>query len=128
MNKLQVKEKQDELDSRIKFYEEELNYFSTEMNKAQFCLDSMKGNICFFQFETHQDAEDSIIEVLQDKAHNDCEGSNNRGNDVYEQGYQLIDSDAVYLGRIKVEYNRHDKTYYFVDEVEYSYSEVKIRS
>jgi len=125
MNKEQIKVEQERLNNKLKFYQADMDYYSTEANKAQSNIDLIKSNLCFFQFETHEDAKDSIIEVLQDKAHNDCEGSNNRGNDVYEQEYQLIDSDTVYLGKIEVEYNRHDKTYYFVDEVEYSYSEVK---
>ena len=95
------------------------------MNKAQYTLDSIKGNICFFQFETHEDAKDYLYEYLGEKASNACEGSYNRGNDEYTQQYQLIVEDTIYEGKIEVEYNRHDKTYYFVEDIEYSYSEVQ---
>lgn len=128
MNKEQIKtikDDKDELNSRIKFYEEEVNYYRTEMNKAQYTLDSIKGNICFFQFETHEDANDSLYEHLGEKASNDCEGSYIVGQDEYTQQYQLIGEDTIYEGKIEVDYSRHDKTYYFVEDIEYSYSEVQ---
>ena len=125
MNKEQIKVEQERLNNKIKFYQADMDYYSTEANKAQSNIDLIKSNLCFFQFDNHEDARCRIQDVLCSEAHDDCEGSYNRGNDVYEQEYQLIDSDAVYLGKIEVEYNRHDKTYYFVDGVEYSYSEVK---
>ena len=128
MNKEQIKtikDDKDELNSRIKFYEEEVNYYRTEMNKAQYTLDSIKGNICFFQFETHEDAKDYLYEYLGEKASNDCEGSYNVGQDEYTQQYQLIVEDTIYEGKIEVQYDRHDKTYYYVDEVDYSFSEVQ---
>ena len=128
MNKEQIKtikDDKDELNSRIKFYEEEVNYYRTEMNKAQYTLDSIKGNICFFQFETHEDAKDYLYEYLGEKASNDCEGSYIVGQDEYTQQYQLIVEDTIYEGKIEVVYNRYGKTYYFVEDIEYSYSEVQ---
>ena len=125
MNKEQIKVEQERLNNKLKFYQADVDYYSTEANKAQSNIDLIKSNLCFFQFDNHEDARYSIMWMLQYKAHNDCEGSNNRGDDVYEQEYQLIDSDVVYEGKIEVEYNRHDKTYYFVEDVEYSYSEVQ---
>ena len=134
MNKEQIKtikDDKDELNSRIKFYEEEVNYYRTEMNKAQYTLDSIKGNICFFQFETHEEAKEILRESLHNKAHKDCEKPYNCGELEYKQQYQLIDSDVVYWGKIevqyKVDYKRHSKIYSIDQDVpiEYSFSEVK---
>ena len=125
MNKEQIKAEQDKYNSEIHWQNNKIKQFTDDLQKAQATLELIHSNICFFQFDNHEEAEDTIKEALHNKAHNDCEGSYNRGNDEYTQEYQLIDSDAVYLGKIEVEYNRHDKTYYFVDEVEYSFSEVQ---
>ena len=124
MNKEQIKTEQDKYNSEIHWQRNKIKQFTDDLQKAKDKLEVVQSNICFFQFENHEGAEDIIKETLQDKAHNDCEGSYNRGNDEYTQEYQLIDSDVVYLGKIEVEYNRHDKTYYFVDEVYYCHIEV----
>jgi hypothetical protein len=125
MNKEQIKIEQKRQNNKLKFYQADMDYYFTEANKAQSTIDLIKSNLCFFQFTSHEEAEYMVEGLLQNKASNNCEGSNCCGQPEYTQEYQLIDSDAVYLGKIKVEYNRHDKTYYYVDEVEYSFSEVK---
>jgi len=125
MNKKQVKTECDLLNNKIKFFNAQRDYLTTALEEVQCNLLSMKSNICFFQFKNHEEAQGLIEETLQSKASNDCEGSNCWGSSEYTQEYQLIDSDAVYEGKIKVDYNRHDKTYYYVDDVEYSFSEVK---
>ena len=125
MNKEQIKVEQTKNKSEIHWQNNRIKEFTESLQKAQATLELIHSNICFFQFDNHEEAEDTIKEALGNKAHNDCEGSYNCGQSKYTQEYQLIDSDEVYLGKIEVEYNRHDKTYYFVDEVEYSFSEVK---
>lgn len=125
MNKEQIKAEQERLNNKLKFYQADMDYYSTEANKAQSNIDLIKSNLCFFQFDNHEDARCRIQDVLCSKADDACEGSDCYGQSKYTQEYQLIDSDTVYLGKIEVEYDRHDKTYYFVDEVEYSYSEIK---
>lgn len=65
----------------------------------------------------------SIIEErLQDKAHNACEGSYSRGEDTHKQLF-IVDG-VKYEAVLEVEYNRHDKTYYFVDGSSFSYGHV----
>lgn len=125
MNKEQIKIEQERLNSKLKFYQAEVDYYFTEANKAQSNIDWIRSNLCFFQFDNHDDARCRIEDVLCSAAHDNCEGSNRCGKSEYTQEYQLIDSDVVYEGKIKVEYDRHDKTYYYVDEVDYSFSEVK---
>jgi len=125
MNKEQIKAEQDKYNSEIHWQKNKIKQFTEDLQKAQDKLEIVQSNICFFQFNTHKDAEDEIEEILRIQASKDCVGAYNCGQSEYTQEYQLLNSDAVYFGKIKVEYNRHDKTYYFVDEVEYSFSEVK---
>lgn len=51
-------------------------------------------------------------------ADDDCEGSHNCGLDEYRQEY-IVDN-IKYVGILNVEYNRHDKTYYYVEDSSYS--------
>ena len=125
MNKEQIKAEQDKYNSEIHWQKNKIKQFTDDLQKAKDKLELVQSNICFFQFDNHQEAEWTIRESMGDQAHNDCEGSYNCGASEYTQEYQLIDSDIVYEGKLKVQYNRHDKTYYFVDDVEYSFSEIK---
>lgn len=54
-----------------------------------------------------------LEDVLLDRARNDCEGSYNCGEEFYTQDF-LVD-EVAYRAVLKCEYNRHDKTYYYVD-------------
>lgn len=69
-------------------------------------------------FATMEEAERKIEMELFDQARNDCEGSHNCGADHYDQ--EFIVDGVVYVGTLTVEYNRHDKKYYYVDESEFS--------
>jgi hypothetical protein len=73
-------------------------------------------------FETLEEAEEEIEDRLRNMAHADCEGSYNCGEDVYEQ--EFIVDDILYCAKLKCEYNRHDKTYYYLDGAEFSYEPV----
>ena len=70
-------------------------------------------------YSSLEEAEYEIEDFLREKAAEDCEGSYNCGSDYYEQ--EFIVDGLRYIGRIDVEYNRHDKTYYFIEESRYSY-------
>jgi len=69
-------------------------------------------------FETLEDAESVLTEKLWAKASADCEGSYQRGCDEYEQ--EFIVQGEYYVGTLKVEYNRHDKQFYYVDGTEFT--------
>lgn len=58
---------------------------------------------------------------MEDEAHEDCEGSYNFGLDEYNRDFKV--GDVIYTATLKVEYNRHDKTYYYVDGTTFSYKE-----
>jgi len=69
-------------------------------------------------FETLEDAESVLTEKLWAKASADCEGSYNCGCDEYEQ--EFIVQGEYYVGTLKVEYNRHDKQYYYIDRTRFT--------
>lgn len=60
---------------------------------------------------------EALEEVLGGRASDDCEGSYNCGSPIYEQEF-MIDG-VVYVATLEVEYNRHDKTYYYIDSSEF---------
>jgi hypothetical protein len=70
-------------------------------------------------YSSLEEAQDELVDFLREQAAEDCEGSYNCGSDYYEQ--EFIVDGVHYIGRIDVEYNRHDKTYYFIEESRYSY-------
>lgn len=59
---------------------------------------------------------------LLGQAREDCEGAYNCGADHYDQEFMV--GDVRYLGTLTVEYNRHDKTYYYIDGSNFSYKTV----
>lgn len=69
-------------------------------------------------FDDYQDACWIIEAKLSDMASNDCEGSHCYGADEYQQ--EFIVNGKHYLGKLAVQYNRHDKTYYYVDETDFT--------
>lgn len=72
-------------------------------------------------FTSHEEAQDELTDSMREEAGDDCEGAYNCGCEYYEREYKLEGDDTVYIARLDVEYNRHDKTYYYVDGTAYSY-------
>jgi len=73
-------------------------------------------------FDSLDEAESVISKRLENEAHEDCEGSYNYGSPTYEQ--EFIVQGKHYLATMTFEYNRHDKTYYYIDSSEYSFVEL----
>jgi len=71
-------------------------------------------------FASLQEAEDTLSERLREEAFNDCEGAGNCGADAYVQ--EFIVDGVHYIGTLQVEYNRHDKTYYYIEETSWTAS------
>jgi len=63
-------------------------------------------------------AEQEIAERLERQAVKDCRGSYNCGADCYTQDF--IVGEKTYRGTLTCEYNRHDKTYYYVESCEFT--------
>jgi hypothetical protein len=74
-------------------------------------------------FEALDQALSILEDRMEDVAREACEGSHCMGLDVYTQ--EFIVDDVHYLATLKCEYNRHDKTYYYLDEREFSYEVIK---
>lgn len=73
-------------------------------------------------FENLDKAVSEIEDKLMNEAFLDCEGADNCGAPEYTQ--EFIVAGIKYLGTLKVEYNRHDKTYYYIDEHDFTYTAV----
>lgn len=73
-------------------------------------------------FPSLEEAEGELEERLRGIAREDCEGAGNCGLEEYEQ--EFIVDDVLYLGKLSVEYDRHDKTYYYVDRARFTYEPV----
>ena len=88
--------------------------------KALADFDSLPENNVFESMEL---AEARIQNVLLREAKNDCEGANNCGVDEYRRKF-MVDG-IVYEGILRCEYDRHDKTYYYIDRHEFEVVEIK---
>ena len=75
-------------------------------------------------FATIDEAECAIEDALRDEAFQHCEGTGNCGLDSYSRDFMV--GDKTYTGTLKVEYNRHDKTYYYIEESEFMVAEKEV--
>ncbi len=71
-------------------------------------------------FASLDEASAELEERLSGQAREDCEGAYNCGADEYSQ--EFIVDGVSYIATYRPEYNRHDKTYYYVEEAEFSVS------
>lgn len=88
-----------------------------ELNAAILELESFKTAPEQNVFSSLEEAEGVLEERMRGWAHEDCEGSYNCGSPEYEQ--EFIVDGKHYKAFIEVEYNRHDKTYYYIDSVQF---------
>jgi DNA helicase IV len=103
---LKVKQAQAALDEAVKTLEE---------------AKSLPENNVFDDLEF---ASAKIEDTLLDKASEDCEGAYNCGLEQYTQLFYV--QGELYKGILKVEYNRHDKTYYYVDGHDFKIEKVQV--
>jgi hypothetical protein len=66
-------------------------------------------------FPSLEEAESWLEERLHEYACEDCEGSYNCGIDEYKQRFTV--AGVLYKATLRVDYNRHDKRYYYTDGV-----------
>lgn len=64
-------------------------------------------------FPSVEAAEDELEDVLHKRAFQDCQGAYNCGDSEYRQEF-FVDG-IKYVAIYEVEYNRHDKMYYYID-------------
>lgn len=73
-------------------------------------------------YATLKDAEHAIHGRFYSIAEQACEGSYCVGEPEYTQEFTV---DGVrYLAKVEFEYNRHDKTYYYIESHSYSYAPI----
>lgn len=60
----------------------------------------------------------ALEEILEELAFQDCEGAHNCGRPEYTREFMV--EGKVYIAKLEVEYNRHDKMYYYIDGTEFS--------
>lgn len=89
----------------------------TNAEDALAVFDALPANNVYGTLES---AEVKVENMLLHRAHEDCEGSHNCGAPAYTQ--EFIVAGVHYIGTLTVQYNRHDKTYYFIDEYEFTYA------
>lgn len=81
-------------------------------------MSSAENNV----FASLEDAEHQLENRLRNQAFEDCEGAGNCGAEEYFQ--EFIVDGILYEGKLSVEYDRHDKTYYYIDRARFSYEPV----
>lgn len=102
----------------------------TTVTQAEAALTAAKAELEAFDglpennvFPTLEDAEGELEDRLRGQAHADCEGSYNCGADEYTQ--EFIVDGKHYMGTLSVEYDRHDKTYYYIDRARFTYAPIE---
>lgn len=96
------------------------------VNAAKKALEQAELNLLNYKFSAEdnvykslEEAIEEVTEKLEDQASEDCEGSYNCGLDEYCCPFSV---DGVnYIGILRCDYGRHDKTYYFVDRAVFTY-------
>lgn len=73
-------------------------------------------------FASMEEAEGVLEDRLRDQAYEDCQGAYNCGADTYVQDFSV--EGKSYRFTLTCEYNRHDKTYYYIEESSYKIEEI----
>lgn len=102
-------------------------HYLCDIKQAEIALSAAQKALADFlrlpennKFTDLDDAVATIEDQLRDKASNDCEGSHNCGVDKYKQLFMV--NEDTYLGVLICEYNRHDKTYYYLENADFTYT------
>ena len=95
---------------------------STNLTAAKNALQVFESKAENNVFESLDKALGTVEDKLYRQAAADCEGSYNCGAPSYTQDFMV--GEIRYRGTLTVEYNRHDKTYYYIDRSEFSYAQV----
>lgn len=81
---------------------------------AELALSEFEQRAEHFNYATLDDAQD-LRDILRRRAIDDCEMAGECGMEEYEQ--QCYIDGVLHKAVLSVEYDRHDKTYYYVDRV-----------
>lgn len=111
------------MNQAIEAIQEQIKQAATKLDLLKVIEASILSSAEYNTFETREEADSKISSKLEDMAHNDCEGSYNCGEEEYTQ--EFIVDGIKYVGILTVEYNRYDKTYYYVDGSYYMSEQVE---
>lgn len=99
------------------------------VNEARAALEAAENALYAFEtlaennvFSSLKEAEGKLEDELHERAFQDCQGAHNRGDDQYTQ--EFIVDGVKYVAVYDVEYNRHDKMYYYIDGHKFSIKKV----
>ena len=95
---------------------------SEKLEKAKSELLAFEASAENNRFDDADNAREVIEDKLRSYADADCEGAYNCGEETYTQRYYV--GEVMYLCTAEFEYNRHDKTYYYVDGQSYTHEVV----
>lgn len=95
----------------------------TNLESAESALAAFEASPENNRFDDLDTALGKIEDALRHEAYEDCQGAYNCGNDTYTREFYV--GDTLYRGTAEFEYNRHDKTYYYIEECNFTYEEVK---
>jgi len=97
----------------------------TVVAQARASLEAAEAELAAFEskaenhvYASTEEAEGVLEELLRDRAFEDCQGAGNCGADEYRQ--EFIVDGVTWVGVLNVEYNRHDKTYYYIESADFS--------
>lgn len=82
-------------------------------------LEEAQRNLALWDGAIENNVYDSVEaagileDILLEEAMADCEGSYSYGMDTYSQDFLV--NGIAYRATLECEYNRHDKTYYYVE-------------
>lgn len=111
---MSIKERINGLKAELEIAQGRVLLISAELEEAE-------SDIQNHVYESLDRAEHVLFSMFENQAHEDCEGAGNVGSDVYTQDF-IVDG-VEYTASGFFEYNRHDKTYYYIDGSDYSYKE-----
>ena len=79
-------------------------------------VDIICGDDTYPEYSTVEEAIYSLEDEVRDLAFEDCEGAGNCGSEYYDATFKV--DDKYYEVRYNVEYNRYDKQYYYIEEMD----------
>ena len=103
---------------------EEIAAHHKAIAKLEQSLDDFDSLIENNQYTDQKDAEYSITNRFSCIAYEQCEGAGNCGLPMFKQRYQITGNPNTFEATVEFEYNRHDKTYYYIDGTRYSYVQI----
>lgn len=110
-----------DIKERIKHIQQSLAEAEKVVRDWHVLLAEADGDIQNHVYESLEQAENFLMNGFENQAFEDCEGANNCGEKEYSQDF-IVDG-VEYTATGIFTYDRHSKTYYYIDESEYCYWE-----